>query len=141
MPSLLFLTVDERKEIFERLEAGMKKAWEKSVREENIDAYESMEELQKRLSEADLGQFPGVEAALEKAIKQLAEGKKLEDVSLDDFPADAIPSFLYSIGACGTSALLEMILQEKGLSDEDLEGAAALSRARHRILQINAVLA
>ena len=81
-----------------------------------------------------------MQETLEKAVQQLSEGKGIDSVSLDDFPEDAVPSFLYSIGACGTSALIEMILQKKGLTDEDMEGVAALSRARHRILQINTVL-
>lgn len=140
MASMLFLTGEERKEIWPRLPDVIKQEWESRVREEIIDAYESAEELEKRMAQSQLGKSPAMQALIQDVAQNMVDGKSIQDVSVAGIPDDLVPDFLYSIGACGVSALLQMMLQNPELKAKDMEQVAALSRARHRILQINAVL-
>ncbi len=140
MASLLFLTGEERANIVPALPAEIRSAWEANLREEVIDAYETTEELEKRMAQSQLGKSPAVQALIKDVSDHMAEGKSIENISIAGIPDDLVPDFLYSIGASGVSALLQMMLQSPKLKPKDMESIAALSRARHRILQINAVL-
>ena len=140
MVSLLFLTGEERAKIFPRLPAEIRSVWEPGVREEVIDAYENAQELEKRMAQSQLGKSLAMQVLIKDVSDHMAEGKSIENISIAGVPDDLVPDFLYTIGASGVSALLQMMLQSPKLHPKDMESIAALSRARHRILQINAVL-
>lgn len=141
MSSFLYLTTEEQEEFFANLPQDIQKKWATLVRDETLDAYETAEELQKRMKESTmLQEHPELQAFFEKMSQQLASGKQVEQLSLDDMPEDAIPAFLYDVGASGVSVFIQMALQSDP-QPEDMDGIAALSRARHHILQINTVMA
>jgi hypothetical protein len=141
---LLFLTPGERTHLFSKLPVSVQDAWKDRLREETLESYEPPEELRQRAKESAFSDHPGVKAMFEKMAKHMEEGKPgnpFDAIALDDFPEDAMPSFLFMIGACGTEFFIESLLREPGLTDEDMTNIAALSRARHQMLQMNAVLA
>lgn len=141
MDTFFHLTAEERQKIFERVPAKLKSAWEKKVLEETIDAYETPEELKRRMETPAFDKYPEAKAFAEKVAKKMEAGGSIDDVPFSDFPKEAIPTLLYNLGACGVTALMELAFQQPELDEDVLEDMAALSRARHRILQINAVLA
>lgn len=141
---LLFLTADEREKLFAKLPSALQMHWEKNIRPETIDAYETPKELQLRLQESKFAQHPGVKAMFNKMVTHMESGKDgdpFEAVQMEDFPADALPSLLFTIGAAGTEAFIQMLLGDDHLTEDDMESIASLTRARHRMLQLNAVLA
>jgi hypothetical protein len=138
---LLFLTVDEREKLFAKLPQTVQDAWQAGLRTETIDAYEPPEELQRRMREGTFADRPDVKAMFDALVGMLGKNAAPGDLPMDEFPEDALPSFLYTIGACGTEALIEQLLQAESVTQEDMQGIASLSRARHRLLEINAVLA
>ncbi len=141
---LLFLTAEERERLFAKLPSALQSHWEKNIRPETIDAYESPKELQMRLQESKFASHPGVKAMFDKMVKHVESGKKgdpFEAVQMEDFPPDALPSLLFTIGAAGTEAFIQMLLGSDDVTEEDMESIASLTRARHRMLQLNAVLA
>jgi hypothetical protein len=115
---LLFLTQEERTRLFEGLPAALQDAWKDKLRTETITAYETPEELKTRMLESEF-----------------------EGLNVSDVPLEALPSFLFTIGASGVEALIALLLQQKDLTDQDMHGIASLSRTRHRLLEMNAVLA
>ncbi len=139
----LFLTPEERTRLFETLPDALRDAWKSRVREETITVYESPEELQTRMRESKFADHAGIKGLFDKMVAHIESDQKtdaFDAIQMEDFPTDALPSFLFTIGACGVEAFMEMLLQEKNLSAEDLESIASLSRTRHRLLQMNAVL-
>lgn len=135
----IYLTKEE-KEIFDSLPAGSKNRWLDRVQRETIDAYETPEELERRMIGARYERFPQVRRIVDDMIHASAEGKSINDVSVEDFPDEAVPTFLYGIGALGMSAIIKAQLQEVRLNDALLETIGALSRSRHLVLKSNAML-
>ncbi len=141
---LLFLTPEERDRLFSKLPKALQSAWKDKLREETITTYETPSELQLRIRESKFVDHAGIKALMDKMISHIEQGKKgspIDHVSMKDLPEDALPAFFFTIGACGTEAFLDLLLQDKDLSEEDMDAVASLSRTRHRLLQMNAVLA
>lgn len=135
MDHLLYLAPIELM-LFDELSDELKVLWKENVRMETISAFESAEELERRAKDGGYDDSPKMQACVQK----LKEGK-MDDSFFDDFPEDQYGNLLYNLGASGISALMFMALHRDNLTKEDIESLATLSRARHRILQVNAVLA
>lgn len=133
-----FYIVDEE---MARLTPAAKKAWEKRMKKETLTAYETPEQIDARMKAVTYDKFPEFKKKLQKHMDALKAGKP-SPVSMDDFPPEAMSSFLYSIGASGISFYIDMFLRAPEIQNnaEAMEALAALSRARHKILEKNAAV-
>jgi hypothetical protein len=136
----MFLTTSERA-VFDALPRALREGWVERTKEEGGTAYESEKQRETRLRivAEEYKRYPHLQRIAEGALKQVAEGKGPEDLSLEEIPQDALMPLLFSLGASGVSALIEALLGDVK-SDEDLSGIAALSEVRHAILESNATL-
>ena len=133
MDDLLHLTADERP-LFDALPDDVKGAWEGKLAEETLDAYETPEQLAVRLSVFD--DQPEVKRAVDAVFAALKDGASPDAVELPDMPEEVVPRVLFALGAGGMSALLQILL--RSATADSLEGIAALSQARHLLLEQNA---
>lgn len=126
------------KEEMTLLSPALKKQWEKSLKPEALTAYETPEQIDARMKAVNYSKYPKLQKKIDACLAAMQEGKQTE-MSFEDFPEEAISSFLYSIGASGISAYIDLFLSSKKMqgSDAAMQGVAALSRARHRILEKN----
>ncbi|HRH93375.1 MAG TPA: hypothetical protein PKV72_02475 [Candidatus Peribacteria bacterium] len=114
--------------LFEKLPEALKSNWKPVI--ETIDAYESEAEITRRMKDSRF-ELPGLEAFIKSGGK---DGPQF-DFSKVSEPAWA--EYFYTIGASGTSALIQLSLQSPGLTDEQMDSIAAMSAIRHVILEEN----
>lgn len=120
------------------LTSAAKKNWEKFIKMETFTAYETPAQIDARMRAVSYKKYPAVQNKIDAYIADMKAGKQVE-LSFDDFPEEALSSFLFSIGASGISALIDLYLHDPTVQDhpEIMEGIAALTRARHGILEKN----
>lgn len=138
MDTPLYLTADE-KTLFDALPKDVRQSWEGRVAVENLTNYETKEQLMERMKTADYSKYPEVKTFIGKLTSNMISGKPLTEFNFDDFPNEALPLFLYTLGATGMTALMNLSLQEAALTPDGLEGTALLSAARRNLLASNAV--
>lgn len=124
-----------------RLSPAAKKAWAKRLKKETFTAYETPQQIDARMKAVTYDKFPAFKKKLQQHMDALKAGKP-SPVTMDDFPQEAMGSFLYSIGASGISFYIDMFLRAPEIQNnaEAMEALAALSRARHKILEKNAAV-
>lgn len=126
----LYLTADEKKNLFAKLPAKVRSAWEGSVADETLTEYfESEDQLVKQLQAAS----DKPSSALRKFIKASADTKD----GLPEFDAPTVEALADAVGAAGMSAVLVAALTSGDVAEDDLDGVASLSEIRHRILVAN----
>ena len=135
MSNILYLTSEEMALAKKKISADLLKKWE--LKAEHIDAFESADELKKRMKEADFDKFPGVK----EFVAHLATQTDMSKISFDKFPEEAVPTLMYVMGASGLSYLIAHTLQEEELDDDGLKNLALITSSRHKILMTNVVLA
>ena len=120
------------------LTPASKKKWEKSIVMETLTAYETPEQIDARMRAVNYSKYPKVQKVIDACLLSFKQGNQ-PDFSLESFPREAINSFLYSIGASGISAYIDMFLRSKSAQEnpETMDGIADLTRARHAILEKN----
>ncbi len=133
-----FYIVDEELAL---LLPATRKAWENKLKRETITAYETPPQISARMKAVSYKRFPELQEKIDQYVADMQKGKAT-DFSLEDFPEEAVDSFLYSIGASGISAFIDMYLRSPDAQGnaEIMEAVAALSRARHTILEKNAAV-
>ncbi len=136
MRTVLYLRSGEIK-LFRNLSAELRGSWEEKIVEESIDAYESEGELAAKMSSAPFLKDPRYTSW----AKKHSTGVQTGDSLLSDFPEDLLPAFFECVGACGLCAMIEAALGNGKVTDDVLNGIAALSVLRHQILTKNAVTA
>ncbi len=130
-----FYIVDEELAL---LTPAAKKAWENRLKKETLTAYETPAQIDARMKAVNYAQYPELQKQIDGYVSAIKAGKapKLE---FNNFPEEAVGSFLFSIGASGMSFYIHLYLQDKKTQEnaEVMEAVAALSRARHTMLQKN----
>jgi hypothetical protein len=127
------LLTKEEQALLTKLSPNVQALFSGRVESETLESYESEEELVERLSKASYDKYPEVKAMLEKFTKS----GDVNDFSFDTLSDGALDVLLFSIGACGISALIEISLQSDSLDKDAAEALATLSVARHRVLTVN----
>lgn len=115
--------------LFEKLPDALKNNWKPVI--ETIDAYETEAEITRRMKDSRF-EMPGLEGFI--------KGGGTKDGPQFDFSKVSEPAwaeYFYTIGASGTSALIQLSLQSPGLTDEQMDSIAAMSAIRHVILEEN----
>ncbi|MAE68620.1 hypothetical protein CL635_02320 [bacterium] len=130
MTNELHLTAVE-KAVFEALPDSLQEGW--TVVDETLDSYESERQIVMRYRLADFSAYPQVAVMVER----IANGESPGDVSLNDLPDGVQKELYFTMGARGVNALIQTLLPEMK-SDDELAALAALSAARHKLLEINA---
>lgn len=115
-----------------------KKAWAGQLKKETLTAYETPEQLDARMKSVNYDKYPELRAQIDAFAREVQSGK-MPTLSFSNFPEEAIDSFLFSIGASGISAFIDLYLRQKEVVESTgaMEAVAALSRARHKILEKN----
>ena len=133
-----FYIVDEELAL---LPAHIRTKWANRLQKETLTAYETPEQIDARMKSVNYAQYPNLKKKIDLYAGEIKAGRTPE-MSFEDFPEEALGSFLYSIGASGISFYIHVYLSDKDLceSEELLEAVAALSRTRHRILEKNAAV-
>ncbi len=139
MEPALYLTKAEI-QLFKKLPAKVRAEWEKCIEEEKYHAFESPEEILRRLSVVDYAEVKGMEKFLKSADKHLEGGGDIASLPFDQIPDDALPRMLHAIGASGMTAMIGMGLQSKEVNDDDLHGIATMSAMRRVVLMANSVM-
>lgn len=133
MANNLYLTVAELK-LFKTLPASLQQSWSENVTEETSDAFETEEELKRRMSKAN--------SEVKQFTEKLAEGMRSpagpSAALWTNLPEDVLPQFLNAIGACGICMLIEISMKSGKVNADGMKGIAALSIIRHNILLRNA---
>ncbi len=120
------------------LNQALRKGLGKRVKKEALTAYETAEQIGARMQAASYQKFPAVQKKIDHYKAEIKAGKKV-DLSFEDFPEEAIDTFLFSIGASGITFYMAAFMQSPSFAEnkELVEAVAALSRARHDILAKN----
>lgn len=126
------LLTKEEQALLKKLAPNVQALFKDRVEAESLTSFETEEELVERMSKASYEQYPEVKTMMEK----FAVTGNPEDLSFDKLSDGALDVLLFSIGACGISALIEISLQEQVTQDE-VDVIATLSAARHRVLTVN----
>lgn len=127
------LLTKEEQALLTKLAPNVQALFKDRIESEVLESYESEEELVDRLSKTSYDKYPEVKAMLDK----LMTSGNLEEFDLEAMPDGALDVLLFSIGACGISALVELSLQDTELDADAAEAIAALTKARHRVLTVN----
>lgn len=130
----LYLRPVERK-LFEELPTDLRETC--LVEEEGLASYERPSELVVRMRLVASDAHPEVRDFVLRMLKALQRGEEIDPEVLGDLPHDSLPVVYFGMGALGLSALIESVLPSVE-SAEDLEGLAALTKARHLLLEANA---
>lgn len=131
MQNTLYLTAVER-EIFAALPKDVIAEW--NLEPETGAAYETSDVLRVRAGMARFDSYPELLALTAQAA---TSGKPIDAGVLAHVPESVLPELYFTIGACGLSAVIPVLLTQVK-TDDDLEGVAGLSVARHDILRTNA---
>lgn len=127
------LLTKEEQMLLTKLSPDVQALFKGRVESETLDSYESEEELVERLTKSSYEKYPEVKTMLQKFL----DSGDVNDFSFDDLSDGALDVLLFSIGACGISALIEISLQSDILDQEGAEAVATLATARHRVLTVN----
>ena len=116
----------------------VKKAWRSRMQKESLTAYETPEQIDARMSSASYEKYPALQQQINGYVAAFKRGES-PVVTFTDFPEEAVDTFLFSIGASGISMLIDLYLRQQSVleSPNMMESVAALSRARHKILEKN----
>src|SRR5437870_2282229 len=106
MDSALFYIVDEELAL---LPENVRRTWEARLVKETLTAYETPQQIDARMSAVNYKKFPGLQKKIEQYAKDFSAGNA-SNVSFEDFPEEALGSFLFSIGASGISAYIALYL-------------------------------
>ena len=130
-----FYLVDEELAL---LTPASKEKWAKDIKKETLTAYETPQQIDARMKAVNYSQYPELQKKIDGYVADIKAGKQ-PDVSFEDFPEEAMGSFLFSIGASGISFYIDIYLREPATqeSDEIMNTIASLSRVRHQILEKN----
>lgn len=131
MPSL-YLTQFEQK----LLRSDLLQEWKWDLKDEQLEACESAEELDKRMKLLSKGMNPQMEKLVKKINAKLDLGERLNELAPEGVSDDAFALLLFGIGALGMTALIELLLRD-AKSQDDLFDIAAITCARHALLQAN----
>lgn len=137
MDAVLYLNAAEMA-LFKTLPASVQSAWVSRVKEEILTAYETPQQMEARMKAVNYDKYPEAKALIEQCAQQMKAGKA-PDVSMANFPEQAIDAFLFALGASGISFLMESLMQDPKVAEnaEAMAGIAALSRVRHETLDAN----
>lgn len=115
---------------YNALQDSLKEGW--TVTEESLNCYESERQIVMRHRLADFTAYPQVAVMVERIVS----GEEVEHISLSDLPDGVQKEIYFTMGARGVNALMQTLLKEI-TTDEDVVALAALSAARHKLLEIN----
>ena len=121
----------KEKAVFEALPDSVQEGW--SVIDETLDCFESERQIVMRYRLADFSAYPQVGVMVERIVN----GESPADVSLNDLPDGVQKELYFTMGARGVNSLIQTLLPDVN-SDDELAALAALSAARHELLEINA---
>ncbi len=130
MPTL-YLTPFEQKLV----RSDLLKEWKWTLSDETLQSYETTDELDARLKLLSKSRNVELERLSQKISAKLDMGESLENLP-EDVSDEAFTLMLFGIGAMGMTALIE-ILSRDAKSQDDLFNMAALTAARHALLQAN----
>ena len=133
----LRLTQEEIDNLWEKLPAAMQKHWKPMLTVESLQSFETEQELTKRMKTVRLDDIPGMKEFTDEFVQTIEKGD-LTKASLKNMPQVAILRHFYSIGACGMSALIGIMLQDPALDEPAMQAVADFSVIRHAILESNA---
>lgn len=131
MPTL-YLTPFEQKLV----RSDLLQEWKWTLADEALQAYESPEELDMRMRLLSRGSNAELEKLSKKITAKMDLGQELEKLMPEDVSDEAFTMLLFGIGALGMTALIE-ILGRDAKSQDDLFSMAALTIARHALLEAN----
>jgi predicted AlkP superfamily pyrophosphatase or phosphodiesterase len=126
------LLTKEEQALLKKLAPNVQALFKDRVEAESLTSFETEEELVERMSKASYEQYPEVKTMMEK----LVQSGDMTDLNLEKLSDGALDVLLFTIGACGISALIELSLQDS-VGKDDVEALATLSLARHRVLTVN----
>ncbi len=126
------LLTNEEQALLKKLPPNAQALFKGRVESETLDSFETEEELAERLSKTSYDQYPEVKGMIDK----LLTSGNIDDLDFEKLSDGALDVLLFSIGACGISALIEISLQDE-VSKDAVEAIATLSAARHRVLTVN----
>lgn len=130
MTTELQLTAKE-KEVFDALDPALKEGW--TVVDETLDCYETERQIAMRCRLADFTPYPQVA----QFVERVAGGESPGNLSLNDLPDDVQKELYFTMGARGVNAMMQGLLSVI-TNDDEVAALAALSAARHKLLEINA---
>ncbi|HRH94141.1 MAG TPA: hypothetical protein PKV72_06460 [Candidatus Peribacteria bacterium] len=131
MPTL-YLTPFEQKLV----RSDLLKEWKWTLGTETLQSYETPEELDQRMKLLSRGNNAELEKLAKKITAKLDLGQELDKLMPEDVSDEAFTMLLFGIGALGMTALIE-ILGRDAKSQDDLFNMAALTAARHALLEAN----
>lgn len=131
MPTL-YLTPFEQKLV----RSDLLQEWKWTLASETLQSYESPEELDQRMKLLSRGNNAELEKLSKKITAKLDLGEELGKLMPEDVSDEALTMLLFGIGALGMTALIE-ILGRDAKSQDDLFNMAALTAARHALLEAN----
>ncbi len=137
MDQTLFLNAEEMA-VFRKMPVAVQSAWKSHVKSETLTSYETSEQMDARMRAVNYDKYPKAKAIIDACFEQMKAGKT-PNVSMEDFPENALDAFLFALGASGISFLMESLMCDPKVvvNTEAMEGIAALSRVRHDTLDAN----
>ncbi len=126
-----YFTAEEMK-LLKTLPKATQDYFKGRVQPETLDTFETEEELVERMKSASYDKYPEVR----QMVGELAKTGDVSAVSFEKMSDGALDTLLFSIGACGMSALIETSLQEN-VDASAADAIVSLSKARHRVLTVN----
>ena len=129
----LYLTKDEKK-LYDKLPAALKKAWGGEVVEETGTAWETEEELNRRILALSGPGTPGAKEFAEKIRGKMERKENWQQVDLSEIPQEMLPAMLYILGARGLSTMIQAVLAE---ANPHVESVTTFSEVCHILLQKN----
>jgi hypothetical protein len=134
-----FYIVDEELAL---LSPAAKQSWSSRIKKEALTAYETPAQIDARMKAVNYRKYPGLQKEIDGYVDQFKSGSAPAHITFTNFPEEAIDTFLFSIGASGISALIHVYLSQPILQNDEqtMEAVAALSRARHAILEKNSAV-
>ncbi len=131
MPTL-YLTPFEKKIV----RSDLLQEWKWTLKDETLQSYESPSELDVRMKLLARGKNAELEKLVEKINAKLDLGEELDSLIPEGVSDEAFTMLLFGIGALGMTALIE-ILAHDAKSQDDLFNMAAITGARHALLEAN----
>ena len=123
----IYLTADEQK----ALHAASAARKQIKIVEEKLTTYETDAELDIRFRMSQFQQNP----AMQTLAQTVRAGGTV--TALPDVPADVVADLLFTLGARGTTALIDMLLPS-AMDAEGVELLGYLTTVRHALLKTNA---
>ncbi len=138
MTSILYLTAQE-KGLFDALPEGVRSSWKGAIEAEKSTAFETPEDIARRVEIVREGLSPTDKLALTALMDRMnADG--IDALDEDSVPPHLFTKVLLVIGASGLSVFLQETISSAA-DAEDLQAAADISDSRHQILMTNSAVA